>query len=84
MNENGKSTGGADGSEGNKWTPEKGVGGAAALRCRLVSRLEATEKSYRRPVAHRGVACRPDHYQHCPLMDIYECTNQRYHYRASM
>lgn len=31
-----------------------------------------------------GVARRPDHYRHCPLMDIYECTNQRYHYRASM
>lgn len=25
----------------------------------------------------QGVARRPDHYEHCPLMDIYECTNQR-------
>lgn len=29
------------------------------------------------PRARQGVACRPDHYWHCPLMDIYECTNQR-------
>lgn len=31
-----------------------------------------------------GVTRRRDHYLHCPLMDIYECTNHRhYHYWAS-
>jgi len=32
--------------------------------------------------ARQGVARGLDHYRHCPLMDIYECTNQRHHYRA--
>lgn len=29
------------------------------------------------PFSRQGVAYRSDHYRHCPLMDIYECTNQR-------
>lgn len=41
-------------------------------------------RATRSPSARQGVARTLDHYRHCPLMDIYECTNQRYYYRASM
>lgn len=44
----------------------------------LVSRLrEATSDATGEPFSRQGVAYRSDHYRHCPLMDIYECTNQR-------
>lgn len=48
------------------------------------SATKATRRATRSPSARQGVARRLDHYRHCPLMDIYECTNQRHHYRASM
>lgn len=48
------------------------------------STTKATRRATRSPSARQGVARRLDHYRHCPLMDIYECTNQRHHYRASM
>lgn len=42
------------------------------------------KRATRSPSARQGVARTLDHYRHCPLMDIYECTNQRHYYRASM
>lgn len=41
---------------------------------------ESYQWSYQRSSSHtawQGVAHRLDHYRHCPLMDIYECANQR-------
>lgn len=56
------------------------------LRSSLVSQpTKATRReATRSPSAWQGVARTLDHYRHCPLMDIYECTNQRHYYRASM
>lgn len=77
--------------KGQKWRKKKGhrddemqTDGVLGSRSLVLASTNATRDATGALQSTQGVACRSDHYRHCPLMDIYECTNQRRHYRASM
>jgi hypothetical protein len=79
--------GGGGGGWGGGGSKRSGHGsGGTSLSESSVSSGGDGEETHWRTGAHWGSASASgsDHYRHCAPLDVYECTNQRHHYRSSM